>query len=99
MSGPCRGVAPEQGCVEGPALMDDTWIYGSNPEQVFASIVEGRPNGMPSFGSKIPDYQVWQIVAYVRSLSGLASKQASSGRSDEMKTAPPPNSVKRETPK
>jgi cytochrome c oxidase cbb3-type subunit III len=33
----------------GPALMDDQWIYGSDPANIFATIVEGRPNGMPSF--------------------------------------------------
>ena len=55
----------------GPPLMDDEWIYGSEPENIFATIVEGRPNGMPSFRGRIPDYQVWQLVAYVRSMSGL----------------------------
>ena len=27
---------------------------------------------MPSFRGRIPDAQVWQLVAYVRSMSGLA---------------------------
>jgi cytochrome c oxidase cbb3-type subunit III len=83
----------------GPALMDDKWIYGSNPEQIHATIIQGRPNGMPSFHKKIPDYQVWQITAYVRSLSGLASPQASPGREDHMSSARPPNSTPPETPK
>jgi cytochrome c oxidase cbb3-type subunit 3 len=83
----------------GPPLMDDTWIYGGNPEQIFSTIVQGRPNGMPSFRGKIVDYQVWQIVAYVRSLSGNASQQAASGRPDHMKGPPPPNSTTRESPK
>jgi cytochrome c oxidase cbb3-type subunit 3 len=82
----------------GPALMDDKWIYGSQPDQIFATIIQGRPNGMPSFREKIPDYKVWQIVAYVRSLSGLASSQASSGRSDDMQMQPPPNSMSKPTP-
>jgi cytochrome c oxidase cbb3-type subunit 3 len=70
----------------GPALMDDQWIYGSKPENIFASIVEGRPNGMPSFRGKIPAYQVWQLAAYVRSLSGLVPQDATSERSDHMNT-------------
>jgi len=45
--------------------MDDEWIYGFEPVNIFATIVEGRPNGMPSFRNRIPDYQVWQLVAYV----------------------------------
>src|SRR6266487_4198558 len=68
----------------GPALMDDQWIYGSAPENIYAAIVEGRPNGMPSFRGKIPDPQVWQIVAYVRSMSGLVSQGAAPARRDHM---------------
>ena len=30
--------------------MDAEWIYGSHPEQIYSDIVQGRPNGMPSFG-------------------------------------------------
>ena len=69
----------------GPALMDDTWLYGSEPAQVFASIAQGRPNGMPTFGDKIQEAQIWQLVAYVRSLSGLVNKQVEPARSDEMR--------------
>jgi cytochrome c oxidase cbb3-type subunit 3 len=47
--------------------MDAEWRYGGDPAQVFQSIAQGRPNGMPSFGGHIPEDQVWQIVAYVRS--------------------------------
>src|SRR5919199_1094602 len=67
----CVGCHAHGGGAIGPALMDDKWIYGSQPEQIFATIVEGRPNGMPSFRGRIPDHQVWEIAAYVRSMSGL----------------------------
>ena len=53
----------------GPALMDDEWIYGGRLEQIHQTLVEGRPNGMPAWGGKIPDEQLWQLAAYVRSLS------------------------------
>jgi cytochrome c oxidase cbb3-type subunit 3 len=82
----------------GPPLMDDKWIYGSEPAQIFATIVEGRPNGMPSFRGKIVDYQVWEIAAYVRSMSGNASPQATSGRSDHMYAGRAENSRSREFP-
>ncbi len=36
------------------------------PENIYATIINGRPNGMPAFGGKIPPQQVWQIVAYVQ---------------------------------
>jgi cytochrome c oxidase cbb3-type subunit III len=55
----------------GPPLMDDKWIYGSEPANIFATIIEGRPDGMPSYGGKLNDQQVWQLVAYVRSLGSL----------------------------
>jgi cytochrome c oxidase cbb3-type subunit III len=80
----CVGCHSHGGGGMGPPLMDDRWIYGSDPEQIFATIVEGRPNGMPSFRGKIPDYQVWQLVAYVQSLSGMVPKDAASGRPDNM---------------
>ena len=79
--------------------MDDQWIYGSEPGQVFSTIVEGRANGMPSFGARIPEYQVWWLVAYVRSLGGLVDKSAATGRDDHMKTNPPENSTERTKPK
>lgn len=68
----------------GPPLMDDFWLYGGEPAQIYQTIVEGRPNGMPSFGGKIPPQQVWQIVAYVRSLSGAQPKDAVSSRDDHL---------------
>jgi cytochrome c oxidase cbb3-type subunit 3 len=68
----------------GPALMDAQWLYGSEPAQVAASIVDGRPNGMPPFRDRIPEPQVWQLVAYLRSLSGLAPQYGVSARSDHM---------------
>lgn len=79
--------------------MDDQWIYGSNPENIYATVVEGRPNGMPSFAGKIPSFEVWQIVAYVRSLSGQESKAASPGRDDHMNVKKPEQSTEKEKPK
>lgn len=54
----------------GPPLRDTVWIYGGTPASVFQSIAQGRPRGMPTFGHAIPDEQIWQIVTFVRSLSG-----------------------------
>jgi cytochrome c oxidase cbb3-type subunit 3 len=95
----CIGCHANGGGGMGPALMDDKWIYGSNPEQIFATIVEGRPNGMPSWRGRIPDYQVWMLAAYVRSLSGLVPKDAAPGRSDHMKGKKPENSIEAKQPK
>jgi cytochrome c oxidase cbb3-type subunit 3 len=70
----------------GPPLMDDEWRYGGEMEQIYSSIVEGRPNGMPSFSGRIPPQQVWEIAAYVRSMSGNVAKDAAPSRNDELKT-------------
>lgn len=95
----CVGCHANGGGGMGPPLMDDQWIYGSAPEQIQASIVEGRPNGMPSFGGKIPDQQIWQIVAYVRSLSGQLSKDVRSTRNDHMSVHPSDQARRPEQPK
>ena len=95
----CKGCHAEGGGDIGPPLMDDRWIYGSNPENIYATIVEGRPNGMPSFAGKIPAFEVWQIAAYVRSLSGQVSKAASPSRSDHMNSKKPEQSTEKEKPK
>ena len=52
----------------GPSLRDVDWIYGSTDAQIFASIAEGRANGMPSWGTQLPEDQVWKLVAYIKSL-------------------------------
>jgi cytochrome c oxidase cbb3-type subunit 3 len=96
----CAGChAPGGGGDWGPALSDDKWLYGSSPNNVFASIVEGRPNGMPSFGGHVPEDQVWQLVAYVRSLSGQLKKDVAPSRSDALQEAPPENTRDREPPR
>jgi cytochrome c oxidase cbb3-type subunit 3 len=85
----CSGCHAHGGGDVGPALMDDEWRYGGAITQIRASIADGRPNGMPAFGGMIPDEQLWQIAAYVRSMSGSADKLAASSRDDHMRTTPP----------
>ncbi|HTK52524.1 MAG TPA: c-type cytochrome [Gemmatimonadaceae bacterium] len=80
----CTGCHSHGGGGMGPPLMDNEWIYGSSPENIVATIVEGRPNGMPSFRNRITANQLWQLAAYVRSLAGLEAKGPSPGRNDEM---------------
>jgi cytochrome c oxidase cbb3-type subunit 3 len=85
----CVGCHAHGGGGIGPPLMDEQWIHGREPATIFAVITAGTPNGMPSFRGKMPDAQVWQLVAYVRSLSGLVSKDATPGRSDHMQVNTP----------
>jgi cytochrome c oxidase cbb3-type subunit 3 len=94
----CAGCHGHGGGGMGPALMDEQWIYGSEPAQIFATIIEGRPNGMPSFRGRVPTQQVWQLVTYVRSLSGQLPKDVAPGRADHMMMKPSEQSMPRETP-
>ncbi|MFL5514979.1 MAG: c-type cytochrome, partial [Gemmatimonadales bacterium] len=80
----CSGCHFQGGGGIGPPLMDAQWIYGSEPENIYETIVEGRPNGMPSFKGRLGNDQIWQLVAYVRSMSGLIAKDVATGRSDAM---------------
>ncbi|HTJ21489.1 MAG TPA: c-type cytochrome [Gemmatimonadaceae bacterium] len=53
----------------GPSLQDGRWHFGGTPGDVFQSIYEGRPDGMPAWGGRITDDEIWRLVAYVRTLA------------------------------
>ena len=80
----CAGCHANGGGGMGPPLMDAAWIYGGEPDSVYATIVQGRPNGMPAFGKRAQPRQAWQLAAYVRSMSGLLAKDVAPGRDDHM---------------
>lgn len=52
----------------GPSLRDRKWLYGSSDAHIFASIAEGRGKGMPAWGMRIPQDQIWKLVLYIKSL-------------------------------
>jgi cytochrome c oxidase cbb3-type subunit 3 len=84
----CNGCHANGGGGSGPPLMDDLWIYGGQIENIVQTIREGRPNGMPSFRGKVPDDQIWEIAAYVRSMGRYTPKAAAPGRTDDMHSGP-----------
>lgn len=94
----CVGCHAHGGGNMGTPLMDAEWIYGGSPENIFDTIVEGRPNGMPSFRGRIPDQQIWQIAAYVRSMSGQLPKDVSPSRDDNMNYKKPEQGKEKEGP-
>jgi cytochrome c oxidase cbb3-type subunit 3 len=83
----CHGV--NGGGAIGPALMDDKWIYGAKPDQLYSTISQGRPDGMPSFGGHVPAEQIWQLVAYVQSMSGQVRATTAPGRNDDQNASLP----------
>ena len=89
----CNGCHSNGGGGMAPALMDDEWIYGGRIEDIHATIVEGRPNGMPKWGGKIPDVDIWKIATYVRSMSLPATLAAIKDNTPSQDPAPVPASV------
>ena len=83
----CTGCHFNGGGGMGPALMSGHLRYGGRIDQIYASIAQGRPNGMPSWQDSLQPQQMWELAAYVKSLSVPASASAS-------QTAVPGASVK-----
>jgi cytochrome c oxidase cbb3-type subunit 3 len=84
----CVGCHANGGGGIGPPLIKQQWTYGGEPQNLFDTIVKGRPNGMPSWGDRIPEYQIWQIVAYIRSMNGKQPTSATPTRADTIETNP-----------
>ncbi len=53
----------------GPSLSNDRWIYRSSAANIYLTIIQGRSAGMPAFGAMLPDRTVWELVAYIQSIS------------------------------
>jgi cytochrome c oxidase cbb3-type subunit 3 len=54
-----------------PNLSDKDWLYGGDPEVIRESITNGRMGVMPPLGPSLGEEKLKNVVAYVRSLSGL----------------------------
>jgi len=52
----------------GPDLTDNEWLCGGSDAQIFATVSNGRPGGMPSWSSDLKDDEIWKIIAFIRSL-------------------------------
>lgn len=66
----CSGChAANAGGGMGPSLSNSTWVYRSSPGNIYLTIIQGRAAGMPAFGAMLPDRTVWELVAYIKSIS------------------------------
>ncbi len=59
----------------GPALSNREFIYGDKPEQIYLSIAQGRPAGMPAWGAVLPSAVIWDLVSYIQGISDAPSTQ------------------------
>jgi mono/diheme cytochrome c family protein len=76
----------------GPDLTDTYWRYGGSPADIYKSIFEGRPQGMPAWGRSLPPEEIWKIVAYIQAKGGaypaaLADRGRQGDLGDEDTTA------------
>jgi cytochrome c oxidase cbb3-type subunit III len=79
----------------GPAFDNDgQWIYGGRLDQIYASIYQGRPNGMPMWGNLLASSQIWELAAYVKSLSTQSASEATPTK--PVAAAPGPASLETE---
>lgn len=65
----CVGCHAPNGGGMGRALSNRFFLYGWDPANIFITIKQGRPNGMPSWGGMLPDAVIWDLVAYVEKIS------------------------------
>lgn len=71
----CHGSAGGGGI--GPPLADADWIYGGADANIYQAIMQGRPNGMPTYGARLPEESAWKIAAFVRTLTDSTTAAAS----------------------
>jgi cytochrome c oxidase cbb3-type subunit III len=69
----CHGYDMKGGM--GPDLTDSYWRYGGSPADIYKSIFEGRPQGMPAWGRTIPSVLIWKLAAYIESKGGAFPPQ------------------------
>lgn len=65
----CVGCHAPNGGGMGPSLSNRVFIYGAKPAQIYLSIAQGRPYGMPAWGGRLPDSVIWDLVTYIQQIS------------------------------
>jgi cytochrome c oxidase cbb3-type subunit 3 len=69
----------------GPDLTDTYWRYGGSPADIYKSIFEGRPQGMPAWGRSIAPAMIWKVVTYIQSKGGaFPGRLADRGRQGDL---------------
>jgi cytochrome c oxidase cbb3-type subunit III len=59
---------PEGTGLVGPSLVDPYWKYGHGDAELFKTVSEGRPLGMPPWGPQLGTEKIWQVLAYIETL-------------------------------
>lgn len=67
-----------------PNLVDDAWLWGSQPEQIEQTLILGRNGYMPAYRETFSDEQVDQVANYVMSMSGLEANQEAAAKGEQI---------------
>jgi cytochrome c oxidase cbb3-type subunit 3 len=59
---------PDGSGLVGPSLVDSYWKYGHGDAELYQSVMEGRPLGMPAWGAQLGSEKVWRALAYLETL-------------------------------
>jgi len=75
----CHG-SDARGNKDFPNLTDKDWLWGGKPEQIEATIMNGRMGNMPARGGlPLTDTEVENVAEYVMSLSGRKVDEVAAG--------------------
>jgi cytochrome c oxidase cbb3-type subunit 3 len=79
---------PEGTGLVGPSLVDPYWKYGNADKDLFQTVSEGRPLGMPPWGPQLGTEKIWQVLAYLETLPkttemGMGSPEYEAARAAE----------------
>jgi cytochrome c oxidase cbb3-type subunit 3 len=59
---------PDASGLVGPSLVDPYWKYGDTDHDLYETVMNGRPGGMPAWGPQLGSEKVWKVLAYVETL-------------------------------
>lgn len=80
----CHG-SDARGTIGFPDLTDGDWLWGGEPEQIKASIMNGRTGNMPARGGlPLTDTEVEDVTDYVLSLSGREVDATSAAQGEKV---------------
>jgi cytochrome c oxidase cbb3-type subunit III len=89
----CAGCHSNGGGGMAPSLLGGARKYGGRLEQIRQTIADGRPNGMPSWAARLSDTDMWELAAYVRSMSLPATLAAQGSGNPSQSPAPVPRAA------
>jgi cytochrome c oxidase cbb3-type subunit 3 len=71
----------------GPSLVDPYWKYGNSDADLFQTVSEGRPLGMPPWGPQLGNEKIWKVLAYIETLPKRAEPGVGSPEFDAARAA------------